>query len=85
MTETLQVVETIQRTGFTVIDGVKVAQHTCTISSSDPNQMRVGMVKLDEQMYKNHRSTCRNDYSVFEDAAYALQEELIAKMKDEAE
>lgn len=81
MTETLQVVESIQRTGYTVIDGVRVVQHTCTISSEDPSNMRVGMVKLNADMYKTNRVTCRDDYAVFEDAAYALQEELIAKME----
>lgn len=79
MTETLQIVESIQRTGYTIIDGIKVVQHTCTISSENPEQMRVGMVKLDADMYKSNRATCRDDFAVFEDAAYALQEELIAK------
>lgn len=85
MTETLQIKDTIQRVGYTVIDGVKVVQHTCTITSDNPTEMRVGMVKLNTELYKTNRATCRDDYAVFEDAAYALQEELLAKMKDEDE
>jgi len=81
MTNTLQVTETINRTGYTIIDGIKVVQHTCTISSEDPQQIRVGMVKLDNEMYKANRAICRDDYAVFEDSAYALQEELIAKVE----
>lgn len=81
MTETLQIKETIQRIGFTVIDGVKVVQHTCTIASDNPMDMRVGMVKLDAELYRKNRSTCRDDYAVFEDASYALQEELLAKIE----
>lgn len=85
MSETLQIVESIQRTGYTVIDGIRVVQHTCTISSENPSQMRVGMVKLNAEMYKANRATCRDDFAEFEDAAYELQEELIAKNAVEAE
>lgn len=79
MTETLSYKDTIQRIGYTIIDGVKVVQHNCTIDSENPEQMRVSMVKLDAEMYKNNRETCRSDFAVFEDAAYALQEQLIAE------
>lgn len=81
MTETLQVVESIQRTGYTVVNGERIVQHTCTISSDDPTKMRVGMVKLNTELYKTNRVICRDDYAVFEDAAYVLQEELISKME----
>lgn len=79
MTETLTYKDTIQRVGYTVIDGAKVVQHVCTIDSENPHDMAVRMIKLDSELYRNNRETCRNDYAVFEDAAYALQEELIAK------
>ena len=79
MTETLTYKDTIQRVGYTVIDGVKVVQHVCTIDSDNPQDMAVRMIKLDSNLYRHNRETCRNDYAVFEDAAYTLQEELIAK------
>ena len=79
MTNTLEIKETIQRNGYTVIDGIRVVQHTCTITSDNPSEMRVGMIKLDAEMYRLNRNTCREDFAVFEDAAYALQEELLAK------
>lgn len=79
MTETLTYKDTIQRVGYTVIGGVKVVQHVCTIDSENPQDMAVRMIKLDSELYRHNRETCRNDYAVFEDAAYALQEELIAK------
>lgn len=85
MTDTLQVIESVQRTGYTVIDGVRVVQHTCTISSENPSQMRVAMIKMNADLYKSNRDICRNDFVVFEDAAYELQEELIAKAAAEAE
>jgi hypothetical protein len=78
MTETLVVKDTIQRNGYTVIDGVRVVQHTCVIDSENPQNMVLKMLKLNVDMYKIHRDTCRNDFAVFEDEAYALQEKLLA-------
>ena len=82
MTETLTYTDSIQRVGYTTIDGIKVVQHICTISSENPQEMRVTMTKLDAEMYKNHRNICRDDFALFEDAAYALQEELLAKTSE---
>lgn len=79
MSATLSYKDTIQRTGFTVIDGAKVVQHSCTISSDNPEEMRVTMVRLNNDLYKANREICRNDFAEFEDAAYALQAELLAK------
>lgn len=79
MTDTLTYKDTIQRVGYTVIDGIKVVQHNCIIDSSNPQEMRVSMVKLNAELYKENRETCRTDFAVFEDAAYKLQEELINK------
>lgn len=78
MTETLIVKDTIQRNGYTTIDGVKVVQHTCIIDSENPLNMVLKMSKLNVDMYKTHRETCRNDFAVFEDACYVLQEKLLA-------
>lgn len=77
MTNTLSYKDTIQRVGHTIIDGVKVVQHTCTIDSENPHEMRVTMVKLNPDLYRENREICRNDFAVFEDAAYKLQEELL--------
>lgn len=82
MTDTLIYKDTIQRVGYTVIDGTKIVQHTCTISSDNPAEMRVTMTKLDPELYKVNREICRNDFAVFEDAAYTLQAELIAKASE---
>lgn len=79
MTDTLIYKDTIQRVGYTVIDNVKVVQHTCIIASDNPTDMRVTMTKLDPALYEKNRDICRRDFGAFEDAAYMLRDELIAK------
>lgn len=80
MSNTLSCVDTIQRVGYTVIDGVKVCQYTCVIPVTTPKEMRLGITKLNPDLYKAHRDICRADYAEFEDAAYELQEEYLAKL-----
>ena len=82
MENTLSYKDTIQRVGYTTIGGVKVVQYTCIIPSDQPQNMRIGITKLDSDMYKANRDICREDYAAFEDAAYRLQEEFLAKMGD---
>lgn len=72
--------DTIQRVGYTTIGDQKIVQYTCTISVEDPKNMRIGITKLDTEAYKEHREECRADYAEFEDAAYQLQEECLAKL-----
>lgn len=77
---TLITKDTIQRVGYTVIDGVKVVQYNAVIDATKPQEMRIITSKLNEEMYKNNRAACRADLAAFEDAVYLLQEEYIAKM-----
>jgi hypothetical protein len=80
MNNTLILSDTIQRLGYTVIDDVRVVQYTCIIPLNNPKDMRIGISKLNPDMYKANRDVCRNDYATFEDSAYQLQEELLAKI-----
>lgn len=72
--------DTIQRIGYTIIDGVQVVQYNCVIDASKPQNMRIITSKLNEEMYKTHREACRADLATFEDSAYELQEQYIAKL-----
>lgn len=81
MSNTLVFKDTIQRLGFTIIEGVKVVQYTCTIDSNNPKDMKIVMSKLNEELYKANRETCRADLALFEDAAYQLQDNLLAKVQ----
>ena len=82
MSKTLTYKDTIQRTGYTVIDDVRVVQYTCIIPADKPQEMRLGITKLNPELYKANREICRADYAAFEDAAYQLQEECMAKISD---
>lgn len=75
--------DTIQRIGYTIIDDVKIVQHTCIINSDNPKDIRITMTKLDKELYKTHRDVCRADFAEFEDGAYQLQEEYLSKIENE--
>ena len=83
MSETLVYTDVIQRVGYTIVDGVKIVQHTCILPLANPNAMRVSMTKLDAEAYKTHRYACRNDFEEFEDAAFELQEKYTASQTAE--
>lgn len=83
MSGTLTYTDTIQRVGHTIINGTKVARHTCTLPLAAPKAMSVSMTKLDSKMYEEHRDICRRDFAAFEDAAYELRDEYIAKQNTE--
>lgn len=80
MSETLTYTDSITRIGYTIVDGVKIVQYNLVISMSNPNAMRCTAQRLKPELYKEHKDVCRADQAAFEDAAYELQDELLAKM-----
>lgn len=82
MSDTLKYDDVIQRTGHTVIDGVKIVQYVCTLPLSNPQAMRITSTRLNVDLYKANREICRQDLADFEDAAYQLQDEYIANMSE---
>lgn len=82
MSETLTYTEAVQRIGYTVIDGVRVVQHTCVIPTGNPKGMRISMTKLNAELYEANRDICRSDFAIFEDAAYQLRNEYLAKINE---
>ena len=82
MSDTIIYNDVIQRSGYTIVDGVKIVQYVCTLPLSEPKAMRITSTRLDIELYKANREICRKDLAVFEDAAYQLQDEYIAKMSE---
>lgn len=80
MENTLTYTDTIQRVGYTTIDGVRVVQYSCVMSMSNPKEMRISSTRMNTELYKEHRDICRADLAKFEDEAYALQDEWLAKI-----
>lgn len=70
----------------TVADGdttkqVSVEGYSCTISSENPEDIRISRYPQGtdgKKLYKENREQCRADYAAFEDAAYALQDGMLA-------
>lgn len=79
MNTTLSYTDVLTRTGYTIIDGVKIVQYVCTIPMDNPSNMRISSTRMNADLYKENRAVCRADLAAFEDAAYELQEEYLAK------
>lgn len=79
----LSMKKSITLTGFSVIDGANVEGYSAVIDSDNPNEMNITSWQQDKALYKANRSICRMDEAEFEDAAYALQDEMIAEKESE--
>lgn len=82
MSETLVCAEFVQRIGYTVIDGVRVVQHTCVLPVADPKGVRVSMTKLNGELYEANLETCMQDHMIFQRAAFQLRNEYLAKINN---
>lgn len=73
----------ITLTGRSVIDNVEVCGFQAQIDSEKPENMTLTDWQIKKDLYKANRASCRADQAEFEDMAYALQDELIAALKQE--
>lgn len=71
--------KSITLTGGSCIDGVQAEGYSATINSENPEDITLSSWQTDKELYKKNRSQCRQDAAEFEDAAYAIQDELIAE------
>lgn len=63
--------------------GDEIAEnYRATIMSGNPEDMTFSSFQIDKALYKENRTTCREDRAAFEEKAYALQDEMIAKLKE---
>ena len=79
MSKTLTYTDSINRIGYTTIDGALVVQYNCTIQTDAPENIDISSVKIDPDLYKKNREICRADMAEFEDMAYQLQDQYIEK------
>lgn len=76
----LNMKKSVTLTGESVIDGKQAEGYSATINSENPEDMNLSSWQQDKALYKANRTQCRQDAADFEDAAYALQDEMIAAM-----
>ncbi len=70
--------KSITLTGNSTIDGVLAEGYQAVINSDKPEEMTISSWQQDKAAYKANRTQCRKDAAEFEDAAYALQDEMLA-------
>lgn len=75
----LSMKKSITLTGASVIGETQAEGYSATINSENPEDITFSSWQTDKALYKANRTQCRNDAAEFEDAAYALQDELIAE------
>jgi hypothetical protein len=54
--------------------------YNATINSADPGNMNLSSYQNDKAVCKANRIQCREDEAEFEDACYAIQDEMIAEL-----
>lgn len=60
---------------------VVVETYNASINSADPVNMNLSSYQNDKVLYKANRAQCRADEAEFEDACYAIQDEILAELK----
>ena len=67
---------------------VSVEGYSCTISSENPEDIRISRYPQGtegKKLYKEHREQCHADYAAFEDAAYRIQDSMLASADSASE
>ena len=75
----LNINEKVLMTGESVVEGQVAATYNAQIDSADPGNIIFTSRQNDKELYKKNRKVCIADQAEFEDAAYARQDEMIAK------
>ena len=75
----LEIKKKITLTGESLIDGKQAEGYQATIDSANPEDMVFSSWQTDKALYKANRVQCRKDAAAFEDAAYAVQDAMIAE------
>lgn len=76
----LEMKKEITLTGESKIDGVTAEYYRAVINSENPDDMTITSVQRDKALYKANRAVCRADNAEFEEAAYALQDGMLAEI-----
>lgn len=75
----LKMRQTINLTGESVVDNTIVAGYNASIDSKNLDSVQFSSWINNTSLYKANRTACRADQAAFEDAVYAVQDEMIAE------
>ncbi|MCD7882531.1 MAG: hypothetical protein LUI87_02315 [Lachnospiraceae bacterium] len=82
----LTLVKNVTLTGTTTIGGKTVERHTATINSENPSEMTLNIgIKVNKALSEANLEACRAERNEFEDAAYALKNEMVAAQTETTE
>ncbi len=70
-------------TANSTINGEKAEGYQAKIDSNNPEDIKISSWQQDKKLYKTNREQCRKDAAEFEDAAYAVQDKMIAEKEAE--
>lgn len=79
----LSIKKNITLTGNSAIGGIIAECYQAVIDSNNPQDMTITSWQADKAVYKANRAQCRLDSAEFEEAAYALQDEILAEKETE--
>ena len=77
----LEIKKNITLNGSSVFDGKQAAGFTAVIDSKDPEGMAINQWQANKSLYKEKRADVNADFAEFQDAAYALQDEMISALQ----
>lgn len=85
LTETSKKV-TITATSVAEIEEKKIVleNYIATVDSENPENLSMNKffpTAESKDLYKDHRTECREDYAAFQEKAYALQDEMFAMLE----
>lgn len=79
-----EIKKNVTLTATSTIDGAAAENYQATINSDNPDDMNLSSWQVDKALYKANRVQCRKDAAAFEDAAYAVQDAMIAEKEKQA-
>lgn len=81
----LEMKKNVTLTGSSVIDGVVAEGFSAVIDSDNPEDISITSWQNEKKVYKANRTICRADEAAFEEAAYEIQDQMIAEKEAEME
>lgn len=71
--------KSITLNGTSTIDGAVAEGYQAIINSDNPEDITFSSWQQDKALYKANRVQCRKDAEEFEEASYAIQDEMLSQ------